>query len=373
MVEEEDMLKLIETDAGELYNNIIQAMEIMTGEPLYPGDERRIFTESLVQIIVAIANKCNIACNGKTLQYAIGETLDALGDRMGVTRLPATAASATFEFTLEEVQSGDITIPQGTLITTDGDVYFATDEAMTIAAGDLSGTVTGSCTVAGTDGNGFIAGSIAQMVDIIEHVSTGVNTTESAGGTDEEEDDEYRERIRLANSTFSTAGPTKAYQYYAKSADSSIIDVVVESPSACVVKIYVLTETGIPSQAVLDKVEAICSADDVRPLTDQVQVDAPTAVSYDINIKYYTTAEDEADCVATIEGTGGVIDQFKAWQAGEMGRNINPDKLLAMCLSPKEGTGCIRMDITYPAAAAVGSHEVAQAGTVTITHEVVSE
>ena len=59
------MLKLIDIDAEEYYNNAIQAMEIAAGEPLYPGDERRVFTEALVAVLVGIANKCNEACNGR--------------------------------------------------------------------------------------------------------------------------------------------------------------------------------------------------------------------------------------------------------------------------------------------------------------------
>ncbi len=366
-------LKLIETDSETLYYGIIQAMEIMTGEPLYPGDERRIFAEAMVQLIVAISNQCNTACKNKMLQYAFGEALDALGYRMGVERMAAVPATATFEFTLADELLTDLTIPAGTLITTDGDVFFSTDADLTVTAGSLTGTVTGTCTTPGEDGNGFIPGAIGQLVNMLDGVAKAQNTTESSGGIDEEDDESLRERIHLSNSTFSTAGPTKAYQYYAESADSSIIDVVVNSPSACRVDIYVLTENGIPSQGVLDAVDAICSADDVRPLTDQVTVNAPTAVSYDIEIKYYTTAEDEADCMATIEGAGGVIDQYKAWQAGEIGRNVNPNKLMAMCMAPEEGTGCLRMDITYPEAAQIGDFSVAIADNVTITHEVVSE
>lgn len=367
------MLKLIETDSNTLYNSIISAMEIMTGEPLYPGDERRIFAEALVQVIVSVVNSCNVACNGKMLQYAVGDALDALGARMGVVRLPAEPATATFRLTLTEAQSLDVTIPEGTLITTDGDIYFATDEDLVISAGDTYGDVTGTCTVDGSEGNDYAAGAVAQLVDTIDKVSTAINTTVTSGGSDEEEDEEYRERIQLSNSTFSTAGPVKAYQYYAKSADSSIIDVVVDSPSACVVNIYVLTDSGIPSQSVIDAVEAICSADDVRPLTDQVNILAPTAKTYDIELKYYTTAEDEADCVASIEGDGGAIDQFVEWQAGAIGRNINPDKLMALCMAPAGGVGCIRLDITSPVNTSVGDFEVAQVGNITVTHEVVEE
>jgi phage-related baseplate assembly protein len=367
------MVKLIEFDSATLYNGIIQAMEVMTGEPLYPGDERRLFAEALVQVITAMANQCNIACNGKTLQGAVGEMLDALGERTGAERLPAVPATATFTVTLVDELNNDITIPAGTLITTDGDIFFATDSDLTIAAGSTTGTVQGTCTEAGTIGNGFVAGSIAQMVDIIDNVESIINSATSSGGLDEEADDDFRERIKLSNAAFSTAGPVKAYKYHAQSVDSSIVDVVVDSPSACKVDLYILTDEGLPDNDLLAAVEAACSADDVRPLTDQVTAKKPTAVSYDITMHYYTTAADEADCVATIEGTGGVIDQYVAWQMGKMGRNINPNKLLAMCMAPSEGTGCLRVDITDPETTAIGEMEVAIAGTITVTHEVVTE
>ena len=368
------MLQLLDIDSESIYNGILQSMEIMTGEPLYPGDERRMFTEAIVQIVVAIANQCNTACNNKMLAYAQGEALDALGDRMSVERIPAKRATATFKFTLTAVQALDVTIPAGTLITTDGDIYFETVEDLTVAAGDSEGTVTGMCTVAGEEGNGYSIGSIAQLVDSVDYVSTASNTTVSDGGEDEEEDDDLRERIRLANSAYSTAGSVKAYEYWAKSADASIIDVVVDSPSACVVNLYILCEGGeLPDSDLLDAVEAVCGADDVRPLTDQVSALAPTAVPYDITIHYYTTAEDEEDVVETIEGEGGAIDQYVEWQQGAIGRDINPDKLLALCVAPSYGTGCLKMDITYPAATTVGDHAVAQLGTLTVTHEVISE
>ena len=48
------MLKLIEIDSAVLYDSIIQAVELATKEPMYPGDERRIFAEAIVQVAVAI-------------------------------------------------------------------------------------------------------------------------------------------------------------------------------------------------------------------------------------------------------------------------------------------------------------------------------
>lgn len=367
-------LELITIDSETLYNNAIQKMEIASGEPLYPGDERRIFTEALVEVLVGIANKCNAACTSKFLDYAEGDVLDALGARYGTTRIAATAAVATFEFTLSAAVLTDTTIPAGTLITTDGDIDFATDEDLVIEAGETTGTVTATCTTTGEDGNGYIAGSVAQLVDTITNVISAVNTETTAGGADEEDDDTYRERIRIAPSALSTAGSEKAYIYWAKSASSTIADVKVDVPSACIVNLYVMCKDGVlPNAALLELVEESCSADDKRPITDLVTAMAPTAITYNVEMTYYTTAEDETACEETIEGTDGAVAQYIAWQSGAIGRDINPDKLRALCLSPESGTGCIRLDITSPSRVVIGDTEVGIIGTVNITKQIVEE
>ena len=52
-------IKLTTTDASTLYKTIITELEKGAGEPLYPGDERRIFGEALVPVFVALYNSLN--------------------------------------------------------------------------------------------------------------------------------------------------------------------------------------------------------------------------------------------------------------------------------------------------------------------------
>lgn len=105
---------------------------------------------------------------------------------------------------------------------------------------------------------------------------------------------------------------------------------------------------------------------------------ATTFRSYDINIKYYVTAADESATVRTIEGLGGSIDRFKAWQ-NEISRDINPDKLRALILAPNWEsdvtlTGALRVDVSAPAFQQLGRRDVARfSGNITVTHEVVEE
>ena len=115
----------------------------------------------------------------------------------------------------------------------------------------------------------------------------------------------------------------------------------------------------------------MCSADDVRPMTDLVIVEAPAQIKYDIEIIYYTTAADESDCIYAIESKDGAIEQYIKWQDTKMGREINPDKLRALCLSPKNGTGCDRIILKSPEYKEVEATQVASfSGNLKVSHVV---
>ncbi|MDD3139622.1 MAG: baseplate J/gp47 family protein [Lachnospiraceae bacterium] len=372
-------IKFIETDSSELYSDIISKLEQAVGEPLYPGDERRIFGEGLVMLVVGIFNTVNEAAKAKMLKYASGIVLDALGERTNTIRIEATSAVTTMRFSIVSPISNNIIIPVGTRVTPDNEIYFATKDIAVIEAGNTYVDVEAKAELPGDSGNRYVIGVINQLVDLIPNIDEVKNTVASHGGDDgepytEDGDNNYRERIRLSATKFTTAGPKNSYKYYALSADSTIEDVAITSPSAGTVLITPICQNGVlPSSEVLQKVLAICSADNVRPMTDQVIVMAPETVNYDISIKYYTTEVDEQKCVETIEGAGGAVEQYKSWQDSILGRDINPDKLRALLLVPSNGTGAIRVDMTAPVRTVVDQTKIAKCGTVTITHEVVEE
>ncbi|NLH01190.1 MAG: baseplate J/gp47 family protein [Clostridiales bacterium] len=350
-------------------------------EPLYPGDERRIFGEALVSVLVALYSEFNDKMKQRTLKYARGYVLDALGERYAVYRAEPAKAKANFRFAVDAAQTGNIVIPAGTRITTDGSVYFATQEAAVLAAGSTYVDVLGLCTEGGSNYNGFAAGTIATLVDLIPYITSAKNVTISSGGDDcepytEAGDDRFRERIRLSPATLSTAGPENAYRYFAMSADPDIIDVAIDCPaeSPNVVNVYPLMKDGtLPDADTLSKVTSALSASDVRPMTDKVTAVAPTQVTYSINIKYYCTKDNEAATIETIEGSGGAIEQYIAWQAAALGRDINPDQLRRLILAPSSGIGAIRVEVASPAYTELTKAQVAQlSGTPTVTHEIIA-
>lgn len=223
------MNEYITTDADAIRQEVLTELESSVGEPLYPGDERRIFGEALVAVIVSMYNAMNDAARQKMLRYARGDVLDALGERVGVTRIAPTSATTVLRFSLTEAVGENVLIPQGTRVTNDSTHYFATTAAAVIPVGELHVDVKAQSAEGGTAYNGIPMGSINSIVDAVVYVDRVSNITETVGGGDEETDDSLRERIKAAPSKLSTAGPINGYKYWAMSADSSIIDVCVKS------------------------------------------------------------------------------------------------------------------------------------------------
>lgn len=376
-----DEINYVETDSAKLYTTIIGSLMDSCGEALYPGDERRIFGEALVAAFVSLYSLFDDRAKQRTLRYARGAVLDAIGERLNVYRLQPESASAIFRFTASAAISENIVIPAGTRITTDGSVYFATQAAAVLPAGSLSVDLLGVCINGGAVYNGFAAGTIATLVDLIPFIAGAVNITDSSGGDDGEPyttdgDNKLRERIRLAPSALSTAGSENGYRYFALSADPDVVDVSVDCPEdePNTVNIYPLMTGGeLPDEETMDKVLEAVNGADRRPMTDLVSVLQPTQVTYEVEIKYYCTKDEEAATIQSVEGIGGSIDQFNAWQTAALARNINPDQLRRFVLAPSSGTGALRVDIIKPTYKELTKTQVAKlSGTPVVTHEVVA-
>ncbi len=443
-------LYFIDTAAGAVRDTVLEDLENGVSEPLYPGDERRIFGEALAQVIVAVYNNVNDACRQRLLRYARGSVLDALGENRDTARLDPTFATVTLRFGVEEAVESNIIIPAGLRVTGDFDRYFVTDSTVVLYAGEDHVEVSATAEEGGAQYNDIAPGEINVVVDVsdIPLIDYVANTTPTAGGGDREDDEAYRERIREAENRLSTAGPAKAYRFWALSADPKVTDAVVESekeqvkrtlpvyaahafqgganliPESLIVykedggvaqsgtdytaeyvdELLTLTLTGalaaaesvqieitrwmygrvkivpicaggeIPDEETLEKVLASCSADDVRPLTDLVQVEAPSVQTYDIELTYYTTKAKENEVVQNVEGPGGAIDRYVNWQGSTLNQDINPDELRKLILCPHWGenlTGATRVIINKPEYTELPSTTVAKfSGNKTVRHVV---
>lgn len=378
-------LDLFNVDDQEIYDKITGYVEDKLGETLYAGDERKIFLEIMTAFVVDFLTEKNTEFNQRFAQYAKGKILDAHGENENCERLQKTSATTVVQFALSSAINQNVVIPAGTRVTADDVHYFATDSVAVINAGSTIVDVNTTAVAGGEDYNGFDVGQINKLVDRVEYIATVKNLTVTSGGDNgepyPEEDDgvgdeHYYQRIRLAKATKSTAGAETAYEYYAKSADPSISDVKVTSPSAGVIKLIITCTGGtVPSQDILNKVLAVCSAKDVRPLDDYVQAVGVTQVPYDIVLTYYTTSNEENAVVEEVEGTGGALERYIAWQSSENGININPDRIRSEILkSENKPIGADRVEITKPVYTTLDETKVAVwSGNMTVNHVVTDE
>jgi phage-related baseplate assembly protein len=342
---------------------ILAYIEAETGIKPAPADPRRKFIQALVAW--AAQQRAVIDYTGKQnlLAYAVDAFLDHIGASRHTPRIEAKAATATQRFYLSVAQQQ--TIPAGTRVTAGDNVFFETTQAVTVQIGQTYADVEVRCTEPGAKGNGYAIGQLNQLVDPIQWVSRTENITVTSGGADVEANDPYAERIRLAPESFSVAGPEGAYVYWAKTASADIVDVLVGSPSPGEVEIRpLLKDGGIPDQTVLEAVAAACNDRKVRPLTDFVQVLAPEAVSYDINLTYWIATSDSSLVTSIQTKVNEAVEAYKTWQKSKLGRDIDPSELIYLI----KQAGAKRVVVTSPAFQTIELHQVAVENNVTITY-----
>lgn len=360
------VINYVATDTETLVNALVRAYELITGRKLYPADPARLFILWAADFVIQERVLFDQQARQNVPRWAKGEYLDSLADLFkDVERLQAKPAKTTFRFHLSAAQAEQQTIPQGTRVTVDGEITFATTAPLFIEAGELSGDVAAECLTAGEIGNGFLPGQITQLVDVFAFYERVENITESAGGSEVESDESFYQRMRENVETFSTAGPLGAYKYHAKSASPLVADVAADSPEEepGVVDVRILLQDGeLPTEEVLTLVKSALSDDKVRPLTDFVRVTAPDTVQFDIDLTYYIPNPSAASASIIALDVENAVQEYVRWQTEKMGRDVNPSRLVSLLME----TGIKRVDVRKPQFLQVGTKAVAVLGTRTV-------
>lgn len=179
-----------------------------------------------------------------------------------------------------------------------------------------------------------------------------------------ESDADLRRRVQLAFEGYSTAGPDGAYLYHALSAHADVQDASVSSPTpgTVVVTLQSRSGDGTPGIDVLDAVAAALNADDVRPLTDNVIVQAAEIVPYGITAELVLWPGPDAEVV--LNAANANLDDLIARQQ-RLGRDITRSALFAalhvegvqnvlltapaadVVITPMQAAHCSGRSITY--------------------------
>ncbi|MGN0164355.1 MAG: baseplate J/gp47 family protein, partial [Candidatus Ornithomonoglobus sp.] len=232
----------LKTDAINYYTEALQ--EITGSSSATVPDERKAELYAAAQLLYQLMQTANDRARQNLLKYARGEYLDNLVLSRSMTRKTAESAVCTVRFTLSAARSYAIAIPAQTRVTTPArSIYFATDTATEIPAGEVYADIVCTATEGGSAANGLTPGEINTLVDPIAYVASVSNIDVTQGGADTETDDALAERFYNARNEYSTAGSENAYIYYTKAYSSTISDAVVKNNSAAVIDIYVLLES----------------------------------------------------------------------------------------------------------------------------------
>lgn len=365
--------QFIPTDGDPIISKLIAMYELLTGTVVHPASPEMQFIRWVGNIIIQERVLNNYTGNQNVPSRAEGENLDALAELTYLRERPdSKAATCKMLFSISEAQDTAILIPAGTRITdANGTLTWETIEDIYVPIGETSVETQARCQTVGVAGNGYAVGQINALVDVYDYYSECKNVTASEGGADRATDDEYYELMRASMDAFSCAGARGGYIYWAKQVSTEIVDVVANSPVPGEVKIYVLMEGGtLAGEEMKNKVLAACNEDTKRPLTDHVFVEDAEVVPFDINFTYYLQTGRTKSAAEVAAAVNEAVEQYKAWQCGKLGRDINPDELREYLYH----TGIKRIELTAPAFTALRDGrdkkvpQVARVGTITITN-----
>lgn len=346
---------------GQMVHDFQEEYERVTGKgvSLAKADPVRLILYAAALQLYQGMQYIDSAAKQSFLKYSYGGYLENLGALKGIRRDEGAHARTVLRFTLSAARGEDIGIPVGTRVTPDGKVFFCTEEAGAVQRGGLSIELPAVCTEAGACGNGYEPGSIKVLVDKVPYVADVRNITKTSGGAEVESDGNLAERIYLAPSKYSVAGPDDAYKYWVKTYNPSISDVKVSSPSPGDVDIrFVVGDGEIPEPEMVRAVEEYLMAGERRPLTDRVAVGVPEAAGYNVDIQYWINESDKTKASAIQRGVEEAVDGFAYWQRSRIGRDINPSMLAHMVIR----AGAKRVEIAEPAFTVVGDTGLAIMG-----------
>jgi len=160
-----------------------------------------------------------------------------------------------------------------------------------------------------------------------------------------ESDRAFLKRILLSPDQYTTAGSEDSYLFHSLSADGKVKDASYNSPTPTVSDVYILSHDGdgVPSAALLAKVNAKLNDKYIRPTSEMVTVRPAVIASYEIEaiLKFYPGI----DATVVLASVQKQIDAYVK-DNHRIGRDITESGLHAALTVE----GVMNVEITKPAA-----------------------
>ena len=287
------------------------------------GSEIRNLLEAFAIGIYALLEEQHEATKIAFISTSEGVFLDRLGELpfIDLPRITGSVAGGSVTFTLAEAQSDDVVIPAETFIRNEDEISFYTLSDCVISSGDLTGSVLVEAISPGADGNAP-AGTVTIFED--EDIDTSLvsvtNAEDFRGGSDWEDDDEYRERL-LANVQADGFGTVGWYRSLCEDVDG-VHDVKFISDETYTRRVLVNGSVKpTPDGVLLDVLTELSDLDNLV-LGHRFIVDKPTYTSVDLDISLDVANEMDTDILdscftAFVDGTSFDRMEYTGLRIGE--------------------------------------------------------
>ena len=256
--------------------------------------------------------------NQMFVNTASGEYLDYIAQQRGLARKSAQKAQGEITFSISQPIDHSIIIPAGTVVATmDAEpLRFITTEYEEITAGNTLVAIYAEAEKAGKIGN-IQKGQAVVAVSVPAEVETVTNRVAFKEGTDEESDNELRERIKNSFINMSNSTNSEYYKKLALSVEGiSKAGVVGRARGNGTVNIYVCGDGVEASASAIAKLQAIVDVE--RELN--------------VSVKVLNAALTPLDLIVTVKAKSGyeheevkekLIEAYKACiNSHEMGRTL---------------------------------------------------
>lgn len=341
------------------------------------GSEIRNLLEAFAIGIYALLEEQHEATKIAFISTSEGVFLDRLGELpfIDLPRITGSVAGGSVTFTLAEAQSDDVVIPAETFIRNEDEISFYTLSDCVISSGDLTGSVLVEAISPGADGNAP-AGTVTIFED--EDIDTSLvsvtNAEDFRGGSDWEDDDEYRQRL-LDNVQADGFGTVGWYRSLCEDVDG-VHDVKFVSDATYTRKCLVNGSVKpTPDGVLLDVLTELSDLDNLV-LGHRFIVDKPSYTSVDLDISLDVTNEMDTDILddclgAFVDGTSFDRLEYTGLRIGEDFNALMVKSALAIFPDIVDVTsvesGGVEVETVSP-----GVNGVIQLGTVSWTQNEVS-
>ena len=290
----------------EIYDRMKQAYRKETGVLVQDASDVGLRFAVLAGEIYSLLCNCDWVKRQMFPDTAVGEALDLHAGQRGMSRKNAVRAVGSVTFGISQPAERRITIPANTAVSTSdaSPISFITDADASIGAGQKSVTVSAVALVPGRSGN-VPAGSIKNIVNVVPYVETVTNPRAFSGGTDDESDEELRDRI-IDSFAHPSNGTNKAYYKAVCGEIDGVgsVGVIPRNRGVGTVDVFLAGQNTTASQ------QAVAEANRILSTAREVNVDAQAFAAkekkVDLRIRVrtdgiYTQEDVSARCIEAVK------------------------------------------------------------------------